>query len=43
MNNPLVDALLARADAEFDHNFVGDHAGVFPFAFADVKLQAFDR
>ena len=28
---------------ELDGHFIGDHAGVFPFAFADVEGQALDR
>ena len=35
--------LLSRCDAELDDNFIGDHAGVFPLAFADVESQALDR
>jgi hypothetical protein len=43
MNVSLGLVILARSDAEFDDNFVGDHAGVFPLAFADVKSEPLDR
>ena len=39
----LPELLLRGDDTEFNRDFIGYHAGVFPFAFTDVVGQAFDR